>query len=299
MERSAHGLVSLPACQPASLSPCGLSTLPPYHPTTVWLQVASLSRNHILKHKKWVPDIEERIIEIDVACETVENIVKGQGLLTEEHSDVLIISVDAEGFDADILLSVDWTVIRPRLVVYEYIHLFSTKEGMVKVRCHVGIKIISVTSYSAAIQLLSSTQRRPAPPSAAVFFRTVVRTSDFNLAYRHRSYRTGRRLGIHAELPRLHLFQGEGEHLVCRGRRHADQCRAHELVALRYECGQGRAELRAAEKSFHGRAVPTVWLRLQESGRRTEDTQRAAVHAHAAYEKATTTAGGGCGWCPW
>mmetsp|Transcript_15682 Transcript_15682/g.32716 ORF Transcript_15682/g.32716 Transcript_15682/m.32716 type:complete len:356 (-) Transcript_15682:68-1135(-) len=95
-------------------------------------QVASLSRNHILKHKRWVPDIEERIIEIDVACETVENIVKGQGLLTEEHSDVFILSVDAEGFDADILLSVDWTVIRPRLVVYEYIHLFSTKEGRVK-----------------------------------------------------------------------------------------------------------------------------------------------------------------------
>lgn len=32
-------------------------------------QVASLSKEHILKHKKWVPDIDQHIIEIQVKCE--------------------------------------------------------------------------------------------------------------------------------------------------------------------------------------------------------------------------------------
>lgn len=96
-------------------------------------QVASLSREHVLKHKKWVKDIEDRIIEIDVQCETVETILKREGLLTDDgHSDVFILSVDAEGFDADILMSVDWVKVRPRLVLYEHIHLMATPEGRIK-----------------------------------------------------------------------------------------------------------------------------------------------------------------------
>ena len=83
-------------------------------------QLASMSREHILKHRRWIPNIEDYIVETRVPCLTVDALLRAESVAPES---VLVLSVDAEGFDADIVLSVDFERVRPFLLVWEFQHL--------------------------------------------------------------------------------------------------------------------------------------------------------------------------------
>lgn len=87
-------------------------------------QVASMSKEHILKHARWVPDIEDYIVETKVRLSTVSTIVREMGISADK--DLIILSVDAEGFDAQIISSIDFDQVRPWLVIFEYQHLKGT-----------------------------------------------------------------------------------------------------------------------------------------------------------------------------
>ena len=83
-------------------------------------QIASMSLDHVLKHKRWIPNLEDYIVEIQVPCLSVSELLQ----TAQVHpSDVLVLSVDAEGYDDTILLSVDFETMRPFLIVFEFMHL--------------------------------------------------------------------------------------------------------------------------------------------------------------------------------
>ena len=89
-------------------------------------QIASLNRSHILKHARWIPDIENYIVEIQVPCLTVMSLVEQEQIAP---SDVVVLTIDAEGYDGKIIETVDFARVRPFLIVWEFMHIRRSDKG--------------------------------------------------------------------------------------------------------------------------------------------------------------------------
>jgi FkbM family methyltransferase len=78
----------------------------------------SFSREQVLGHKKDIPDIEDRIVERKVTTMTF-------AALAEKHDldDLDLLLTDTEGYDWEILKTIDLQRFRPRLAIYEHYHL--------------------------------------------------------------------------------------------------------------------------------------------------------------------------------
>ena len=93
--------------------------------------IGSLSRANVLNHRRHIPDIDERIVRGDVPCLSFESLCRKHDV---EVIDLLVI--DTEGYDAVILGRIDFTIHRPRLIVYEHFHL----EPDERVRCRTALE---------------------------------------------------------------------------------------------------------------------------------------------------------------
>jgi FkbM family methyltransferase len=80
--------------------------------------IGSFSREAVLNHTRDIPDIEERLVEAEVPCLTFDSLCRKHGV---EGVDLLV--VDTEGYDYELLRSIDLAAHHPRLVVYEHFHL--------------------------------------------------------------------------------------------------------------------------------------------------------------------------------
>ena len=83
-------------------------------------QIASLNKEHIMKHAPWIPNVQDYIVEIQVPCTSVRAILENYRI---PPSDLLVLSIDAEGYDLKILSSIDLSVNKPLLLVFETIHV--------------------------------------------------------------------------------------------------------------------------------------------------------------------------------
>lgn len=85
----------------------------------IWFDaLGTLDRDVLLAHRRFIPDIEERVVEIQVPCVTFDSLARRNGV---ERIDVL--HTDTEGSDLEILRSVPFDRFRPTLVVFESVHL--------------------------------------------------------------------------------------------------------------------------------------------------------------------------------
>ena len=80
--------------------------------------IGSFSREKVLAHGKSIPDVADRLVRREVSCMTFETLCRRHGA---DRVDLLVI--DAEGYDAEILRSIDFDARRPRVLVYEHFHL--------------------------------------------------------------------------------------------------------------------------------------------------------------------------------
>jgi FkbM family methyltransferase len=80
--------------------------------------IGSFSKEAVIGHAGLLPDLENRLTCISVPSITFSSLCRKHGV---EHVDLLL--VDTEGYDHEILRSIDWDSHRPRLVVYEHYHL--------------------------------------------------------------------------------------------------------------------------------------------------------------------------------
>ena len=78
----------------------------------------SFSRDQVLSHKKYIPDIEDRLVERRVTALTFDSLAEKHGL-----HDLDLLLTDTEGYDWEILRTVDLQRFRPRLAIYEHFHL--------------------------------------------------------------------------------------------------------------------------------------------------------------------------------
>lgn len=84
--------------------------------------IGSFSRETVLGHASFIPDIEERLVLADVPCLTFESLCR-----RHDVSEFDLLLVDTEGYDAEILELVDFAAHSPRLVVYEHYHLSTAR----------------------------------------------------------------------------------------------------------------------------------------------------------------------------
>lgn len=81
-------------------------------------ELGSFRKDVVLKHVNEIPELEQRIVTIDVNCVTVEELCRRNGL---ERIDLL--HTDLEGYDYELIKSLDLRKARPVVLVYEHKHL--------------------------------------------------------------------------------------------------------------------------------------------------------------------------------
>ena len=78
------------------------------------IQQASFDRAHLLKHR--IP--AERIVCQHVRCVTITSLLEEHGI---DRLDM--VQVDAEGYDAEIVRTIDFERVTPRIILFEHAHL--------------------------------------------------------------------------------------------------------------------------------------------------------------------------------
>jgi FkbM family methyltransferase len=80
--------------------------------------IGSFSREVVLDHARLIPDIAERLVQRNVRALTLGSLCREHGV---KNIDLLLI--DTEGYDYELIRSIDLNVQRPRLMIYEHYHL--------------------------------------------------------------------------------------------------------------------------------------------------------------------------------
>ena len=77
-------------------------------------QVASFSRQHLIDRKVPPPEI----LELQIPCVTIESLLSKHSLASPD-----LIQIDTEGFDYEIIKTIDFTSVRPFVLRFEHEHL--------------------------------------------------------------------------------------------------------------------------------------------------------------------------------
>ena len=80
--------------------------------------IGSFSREAVLGHAPHMPDIAERIVEARVPAYTFDSLLEQHGAPGPD-----LVVIDTEGYDAEIIASIDFDRHRPELLLYEHYHL--------------------------------------------------------------------------------------------------------------------------------------------------------------------------------
>jgi FkbM family methyltransferase len=82
-------------------------------------QIASLNREVVLRHSYALPDLEARIVPVEVASTTLPSLIDQEGITSID-----LMHIDAEGHDDEIIRQIDmdapWA---PRYLIYENKHI--------------------------------------------------------------------------------------------------------------------------------------------------------------------------------
>jgi FkbM family methyltransferase len=79
---------------------------------------SSFDREVVLRNSRFVPDIAQRIEEVQVKAVSMKTLLAHAG-----SRNVDILAIDAEGFDYTILKMIDFARLKPAIILYEHTHL--------------------------------------------------------------------------------------------------------------------------------------------------------------------------------
>jgi FkbM family methyltransferase len=80
--------------------------------------LSSFNYETVMKHEHWLPNIGDLIEKIKVPTLRLDSVLKSHGI---ETIDVLV--VDTEGFDAAVISTIDLEEYKPKLIMFEHVHL--------------------------------------------------------------------------------------------------------------------------------------------------------------------------------
>lgn len=81
-------------------------------------QLGSFRIDVLLKHKDVIPGIENHVLVEKVRCTTLEHLLDKNKAKTVD-----LIKMDVEGYDFEIIKTIDFKKIRPSVLIYEWKHL--------------------------------------------------------------------------------------------------------------------------------------------------------------------------------
>jgi FkbM family methyltransferase len=82
--------------------------------------LGSLSRDAVLAWRDAIPDIERRVVRTEVPCLSFESLCR-----KHDVRELDLLAIDTEGYDYEIIRTIDFAAHRPRLLVYEHGHLLA------------------------------------------------------------------------------------------------------------------------------------------------------------------------------
>lgn len=129
----------------------------------IWFDaLGSLNREVVMAHRRFIPDIDERLVETEVPSLTFETLLRRHRV---EAIDVLLI--DTEGYDAEIIRSIDFEHARPKILIYECVHLSGDdqKSALAKLQAS-GYESLryGLDTWCLNMAALSSAERRALEP---------------------------------------------------------------------------------------------------------------------------------------
>jgi FkbM family methyltransferase len=80
--------------------------------------LGSLSRDTLIGHAHYIPDLERHVVSTEVPCLTFASLCAKHRVETID-----LILIDTEGYDYEIVKQIDFDTYRPRLLIYEHCHL--------------------------------------------------------------------------------------------------------------------------------------------------------------------------------
>jgi FkbM family methyltransferase len=86
--------------------------------------IGSFVLETLMAHRDKIPDLERRVVRTEIPCVTFQTLCAKNGV---ERVDLILI--DTEGFDWEVIKSIDFALHRPRLLVYEHFHLSPEDRG--------------------------------------------------------------------------------------------------------------------------------------------------------------------------
>jgi FkbM family methyltransferase len=100
-------------------------------------RVGSFLKEAVLSHKNRLPTIEDFIVEQKIEALSFRTLVARHSV-----KKIDVIMIDAEGYDFEILKQIDFHSFRPKLVIYEIIHLSDdAKKASVELLNRAGYKV--------------------------------------------------------------------------------------------------------------------------------------------------------------
>jgi FkbM family methyltransferase len=88
-------------------------------PLSPWYdQMGSFSRAHIEKHERFTPGLSRHIRQMEVPCLSLASLLRRSGV---QRLDLL--HVDAEGYDFEVIQSLDFDTVTPGIIVFEHGHV--------------------------------------------------------------------------------------------------------------------------------------------------------------------------------
>jgi FkbM family methyltransferase len=86
--------------------------------------IGSFSRETILSHARDIPDVESRVVDVEVECLTFDSLLQ-----RHESPRVDVVVIDTEGYDWEIIKHIDLVRHAPKLLVYEHFHLAAAERA--------------------------------------------------------------------------------------------------------------------------------------------------------------------------
>ena len=80
--------------------------------------IGSFHRDSLLTFQDSIPDIEDRIVRLEVPCLSFESLCRKHGV-----TELDLLLIDVEGYDGELLRSIDFSTRRPRMLIFEHEHL--------------------------------------------------------------------------------------------------------------------------------------------------------------------------------
>jgi len=81
-------------------------------------QIGSFKSKVVFKHKKFIPNFDKFLIKEKIRCITLQKLIKKYNL-----KKIDLLHLDIEGYDYIIIKSIKFDLIKPKMILYEHIHL--------------------------------------------------------------------------------------------------------------------------------------------------------------------------------